>query len=67
MFAGGLARLAQLEPDVTFGSDLVVSTTIELIGVPLLGFSGPRADRLMTRPTRLVAVELPGDMCVLSA
>jgi hypothetical protein len=36
IFAGGLARLTQLEPDVTLGSDLMVSTAIELIGVPLL-------------------------------
>jgi hypothetical protein len=36
IFAGGLARLAQLEPDVTFGADLAISTVIELVGMPLL-------------------------------
>jgi len=33
---GGLARLTQLEPHVTFGRDLLPSTLIELVGVPLL-------------------------------
>jgi hypothetical protein len=36
IFVGGLARLTQLEPGVTFGSDLMVSTLIELVGMPLL-------------------------------
>lgn len=38
IFAGGLARLTQLEPDVTFGSDLLPSTVIELLGMPLLAW-----------------------------
>jgi hypothetical protein len=48
IFAGGLARLAQLEPGVTFGSALMVSTLIELVGVPLLALWVNRA----TRPVR---------------
>src|SRR5262245_9518300 len=32
IFAGGLARMTQLEPGVTFGSTLQVSTLIELVG-----------------------------------
>jgi Domain of unknown function (DUF4345) len=36
IFLGGLARLSQNEPDVTFGSDLAVSTIVELVGMPAL-------------------------------
>jgi hypothetical protein len=36
IFAGGLARLTQFEPGVTFGRSLLLSTVIELVGVPLL-------------------------------
>ena len=36
IFVGGLARLTQLEPSVTFGSDLMLSSVIELVGAPLL-------------------------------
>jgi hypothetical protein len=45
IFAGGLARLTQLEPDVTFGGDLMVSTVIELIGIPLLAWWVNRSAR----------------------
>jgi hypothetical protein len=45
IFAGGLARLAQLEPGVTFGSELMVSTLIELVGVPLLALWVHRTTR----------------------
>jgi hypothetical protein len=43
IFVGGLARLTQLEPHVTFGRDLLPSTVIELVGVPLLGLWVARA------------------------
>src|SRR5688572_27473495 len=36
IFAGGLARITQLEPAATFGRDLLPSTLIELVGIPLL-------------------------------
>jgi hypothetical protein len=45
IFAGGLARLTQLEPDVTFGADLMVSTVIELVGIPLLAWWVARSGR----------------------
>ena len=36
IFAGGLARLTQLEPGVTFGKDLTISSLIELAGMPAI-------------------------------
>jgi hypothetical protein len=36
IFVGGVARLTQLEPAVTFGKDLAVSSLIELVGMPAL-------------------------------
>jgi hypothetical protein len=36
IFVGGVARLTQLEPAVTFGNDLAVSSLIELVGVPAM-------------------------------
>jgi hypothetical protein len=50
IFAGGLARLAQLEPGVTFGRNLMLSTLIELVGAPLLALWVNRS----TRPHRAV-------------
>jgi hypothetical protein len=36
IFAGGLARLTQLDAAATFGTDLLPSTVIELVGIPAL-------------------------------
>ena len=36
IFFGGVARVTQLEPAVTFGKDLAVSTLIELVGMPAM-------------------------------
>ena len=36
IFFGGLARLTQLEPSVVFGPALIVSTIVELVGMPAL-------------------------------
>jgi hypothetical protein len=36
IFLGGVARLTQLEPRVTFGKDLLVSSLIELVGMPAM-------------------------------
>jgi len=36
IFLGGVARLTQLEPGVTFGKDLAVSSVVELIGMPAI-------------------------------
>lgn len=36
VFLGGLARLTQQEPSIIFGPELLVSTVVELIGVPAL-------------------------------
>jgi len=36
IFLGGVARLTQLEPGVTFGPTLAVSSLIELVGMPAL-------------------------------
>ena len=36
IFLGGVARLTQLEPAVTFGKDLAVSSLIELVGMPAM-------------------------------
>ena len=38
IFLGGVARLTQLEPGVTFGKDLAVSSVIELAGMPALAW-----------------------------
>lgn len=45
IFAGGLARLTQLEPGVTFGADLLPSSLIELVGMPLLALWVAKATR----------------------
>ena len=36
IFLGGLARLTQLDLDTVLGPDLLVSTIVELVGMPLL-------------------------------
>jgi hypothetical protein len=36
IFLGGLARISQSEPSVMFGPDLLVSSVVELVGMPLL-------------------------------
>ena len=36
IFVGGLARLTQLKPGVTFGNDLALSSVIELVGMPAM-------------------------------
>ena len=36
IFLGGVARLTQLEPAVTFGQDLAVSSLIEFVGMPAM-------------------------------
>lgn len=36
IFLGGVARLTQAEPGVTFGKDLGFSTVVELVGMPVL-------------------------------
>jgi hypothetical protein len=36
IFCGGLARLTQLDPGVTFGPALTVSSIVELVGMPAL-------------------------------
>ena len=36
IFLGGVARLTQLEPAVTFGKDLAVSSLLELVGMPAM-------------------------------
>ena len=36
IFLGGVARLTQLEPAVTFGKDVAVSSLIELVGMPAM-------------------------------
>ncbi len=45
IFAGGLARLTQMEPGVTFGKDLTLSSVIELVGMPALAFTVACATR----------------------
>ena len=59
IFAGGLARLTQLEPDVTFGADLLVSTVIELVGMPLLAWWVARATRPVIVTTAAAQVAVP--------
>jgi hypothetical protein len=59
IFAGGLARITQLEPSATFGRDLLPSTLIELIGIPLLAVwvtKTSRATDTVASPERLPAV-----------
>ena len=36
IFAGGLARVSAVRPDVVFGADPVVSLTVELVLMPIL-------------------------------
>jgi Domain of unknown function (DUF4345) len=36
VFLGGLARLTQLDLDTVLGTDLLASTVVELVGMPLL-------------------------------
>ena len=36
MFAGGLARFTELAPQVMFGPDVLLSTTVELVLMPVL-------------------------------
>jgi hypothetical protein len=36
IFLGGVARLTQVEPGVTFGKDLALSSVIELVGMPAM-------------------------------
>ena len=36
IFLGGLSRLTQQAPSVSFGPDLIVSTVVELVGMPAL-------------------------------
>ncbi len=48
IFLGGVARLTQAEPGVTFGKDLGFSTVVELVGMPVLAAWLART----TRPAR---------------
>ncbi len=57
IFTGGLARLTQLEPGVTFGADLMVSTIIELIGMPILALWAAR----VVHPSHAVVRRQPMD------
>jgi hypothetical protein len=45
IFAGGLARLTQLDAAATFGADLLPSTVIELVGIPALTLWVAKASR----------------------
>ena len=59
IFAGGLARITQIEPATTFGHDLLPSTLIELFGIPLLAVWVAKATRTtnaVASPKRLAAV-----------
>lgn len=38
VFLGGLARFSQMQPDITFGKEIVGSLVAELVGMPLLYF-----------------------------
>lgn len=38
IFLGGLARFSQMQPDLTFGKDIVGALAAELVGMPLLYF-----------------------------
>ena len=59
IFAGGLARLTQGQPDVTFGADLMISTVIELIGIPLLARWIARSTRALGASPLAVAMPTP--------
>jgi Domain of unknown function (DUF4345) len=48
IFLGGVARLTQAEPGVTFGKNLGLSTVVELVGMPVLAAWLAHA----TRPAR---------------
>ena len=56
IFLGGVARLTQLEPGVTFGKDLAVSSLIELVGMPAMALwlavatRSPRSTDATTTP-----------------
>lgn len=56
IFLGGLARLSQGQLDVMFGSDLAVSSVVELIGMPAMFWwlrrltaKRPAAEPVLTR------------------
>ena len=55
IFLGGVARLTQLEPAVTFGKDLAVSSLIELVGMPAMALWLASA----TRPARTAGAPAP--------
>ena len=55
IFLGGVARLTQLEPAVTFGKDLAVSSLIELVGMPAMALWLAAA----TRPARTAGAPTP--------
>ena len=58
IFAGGVARLTQVEPAVTFGTDLAVSSLIELVGMPAMALwlaVATRSPRRTGATTRVVA------------
>jgi hypothetical protein len=56
IFLGGVSRLTQLEPGVTFGMDLAVSSLIELVGMPAMALwlavatRSPRSTDATTTP-----------------
>ena len=60
IFAGGLARLSQGDLGVTFGPDLMVSTIIELVGIPALALWVHKA----TRPT--ISVSAPSTAALVT-
>jgi hypothetical protein len=51
IFLGGLARLTQFEPGVVFGPELVVSSVVELVGMPALLIRLSALTRTSTRMT----------------
>jgi hypothetical protein len=59
IFAGGLARLTQMELGVTFGSDLTVSSVIELAGMPALALAIARTTRTPRTPRRQRSTDQP--------
>jgi hypothetical protein len=58
IFAGGVARLTQMEPGVTFGNDLTLSSVIELVGMPALALAVARVTRTR-RPTPAAVTARP--------
>ena len=57
IWLGGVARLTQLEPGVTFGNDLAVSSLIELVGMPAMALwlaAATRTPRTTTATTPAV-------------